>query len=124
MIAFSMHFLEIISALAVGGILIGVHLMEKRHLKNRDLTESELLFILARYFDTSEFKLFCSAASSWNISVHQVEIDFKHYLLNNHIPTYVRDFLRKIQTRLPSSLFLHYKKDPLIIGPGPASNSP
>ena len=85
----------LIAAVAMAGILIGLHLMEKRRNATRKPTEQEMLFFLARATETSEFEQFRRAAEAWNISGQQAESDFNRYLFSLALPYYVRDYLRK-----------------------------
>jgi hypothetical protein len=92
----------IVAAALFAILLIGVHLLEKRARAARTLTESELLFLLARLTETSEFEQFQRAAADWNISKDQAETDFNHYLIQERLPHYVRDYLRKVQESNPN----------------------
>jgi len=91
----------IIAAVAIAGLLIGVHLLEKRASASRELTELEVLFLLARLTETSEYEQFRRAASAWNISAQQVENDFSRYLFQSRLPHYLRDYLRKARDTVP-----------------------
>lgn len=89
------------AAAVLTGLLFAVHLWEKRQQASKKLTESEILFLLARTTETSEFEQFKRAADSWNLSEQKSEADFNHYLLQGEMPHYVRDYLRKIQKSDP-----------------------
>ncbi|MDZ7759241.1 MAG: hypothetical protein U5L00_03170 [Desulfovermiculus sp.] len=79
------------------GVLAAVHFWEKRSNCARELTEQEMLFVLARSTETSEFDHFRLAAKDWNISYPRIEADFNRYLLQSTLPPYVRDYLRKVK---------------------------
>jgi hypothetical protein len=85
----------LIAAVAMAGILIAVHVLEKRRNATRKPTEQEMLFFLARLTETSEYDQFMRAAEAWDISRHKVESDFKRFLFHSTLPYYVRDHLRK-----------------------------
>jgi hypothetical protein len=84
------------------GLLYAIHLWEKRQQASRELTEAELLFLLARITETSELEQFKRAATSWNLSRQKADADFNHYLLQGQVPHYVRDYLRKAQKSDPA----------------------
>lgn len=90
--------------IVVIGALAVVHVLEKRSNRDRKLTEEEMLFVLARSTQTSEFNHFRLAAEDWNISIKQVEADFKRYLLQSTLPHYVRDYLRRVKSSKPDLL--------------------
>ncbi|MGM0760107.1 MAG: hypothetical protein ACQEUB_10415 [Thermodesulfobacteriota bacterium] len=90
--------------MAVLALLAAVHFWEKRLRSARELTEPEMLFVLARSTDTSEFDHFRLAAVDWNISKKRVEADFNRYLLQATLPHYVRDYLRKVKASKPELL--------------------
>ena len=77
------------------GLLLAIHILDKRAAKRRKLTEFDELFLLARLTETSELEQFRRAAEGWNISERRVERDFDRYLFQAEIPHYVRDYLRK-----------------------------
>ncbi|MFO8032114.1 MAG: hypothetical protein R6U22_06185 [Desulfohalobiaceae bacterium] len=92
----------LLTAAAVAGLLLAVHLWEKRQQASRELTEAELLFLLARITETSEFEQFRRAAGNWNHSRQKAEADFNRYLLQGELPHYVRDYLRRAQKSDPA----------------------
>ena len=93
-----------LAIIGVVGILAAVHLLEKRSKTTRELTESEMLFVLARSTETSEFEQFRLAAQDWNISEKKVKADFNRYLLQSVLPHYVRDYLRRTKASRPDLL--------------------
>jgi hypothetical protein len=93
-----------IAIITVIGVLATVHVWEKRSNRGRELTEEEMLFVLARSTETSEFDHFRLAAVNWNISIKRVEADFNRYLLQSTLPHYVRDYLRRVKNSRPDIL--------------------
>ncbi len=69
--------------------------LNRRYARKKPLSDYEILAILARVMGCSEYDIFEEAAKFWNISSDKVQSDFKSYLLTDHIPHYVLDFLRK-----------------------------
>lgn len=96
----------LIAAAAMTGLLIAIHVLERRRNATRKPTEQEMLFFLARRTETSEFEQFMRAAEAWDISRHKVESDFNRFLFQSTLPYYVRDYLRKA-----------VESDPAILGP-------
>jgi hypothetical protein len=68
---------------------------EKRTARTRSISEEEGLLHLARLNGCSEYELFRKAAVFWNVPDRQVEADFRTYLLEDLLPHYVRDYVRK-----------------------------
>ena len=80
---------------------MGLHFFEKQARAPREPGETDMLFLLARSTETSEFAQFRDAAQSWNIPEHKADKDFNRYLLEGHLPYYVRDYLRKAKESNP-----------------------
>ena len=96
--AFWLAIIVVIAVLAV------VTVWEKRSNRGRELTEEEMLFVLARSTQASEFDHFLLAAEDWNISIKRVEADFNRYLMQSILPHYVRDYLRRAKNSKPELL--------------------
>lgn len=69
--------------------------LSRRYARKKPLSDYEILAILARVMECSEYDIFEEAAKFWNVPTNRVQADFKSYLLADHIPHYVLDFLRK-----------------------------
>ena len=54
---------------------------EKRMARTRIISDEECLLHLARLNGCSEFALFRKAALFWTVAAHQVEEDFRSYLM-------------------------------------------
>lgn len=93
-----------LAIIGVVGVLTAVRILEKRSKTTRELTESEMLFVLARSTETSEFEQFRLAGQDWNISEKKVKADFNRYLLQAVLPHYVRDYLRRTKASRPDLL--------------------
>ena len=58
-------------------------------------TDEAFLGRLALMQGTSEYELFHMAAETWNLSGRRVEEDFNTFVIEGHMPHYVRDFVRR-----------------------------
>ena len=70
--------------------------LDRRYASKKPFTDQEYLMNMARYMKCSEYDIFMEAAKPWQVSKQHVEDDFKHYLLAEQMPYYVKDFIRKI----------------------------
>ena len=43
----------------------------------------------------TEYDLFCKSAEDWSISDHRIDQDFKRYMIDESLPYYVKDFVRR-----------------------------
>jgi hypothetical protein len=59
------------------------------------MSDEEYLASMAVNRKCSEYALFLLAAEKWHVSTAQIEYDFKRYLIQEILPHYVRDFVRK-----------------------------
>ncbi len=74
--------------------------LDFRHAARRTITDGEYLAAIARRCTTSEYALFHVASETWRIPATRVEEDFKCYLIEGHMPHYVRDFVRRAREDL------------------------
>ena len=58
-------------------------------------TMEDYLYKIARITGKSEYDVFTKSAEEWPISSEKIDEDFKSYLLNQSVPFYVRDYVRK-----------------------------
>ena len=58
-------------------------------------TMEDYLYKIARVTGKSEYDIFLKSAEEWPLSRRKIEDDFKDYLMNQSVPYYVRDFVRK-----------------------------
>jgi hypothetical protein len=72
-------------------------LVEKRAKKDVPLSDDEVLSTLAVEIGCSTYDLFFEAGKQWNVSPAKILQDFNHYLKTNHLPPYIRQFLRSIE---------------------------
>ena len=87
--------------LGAGGsllLLYTLYCLDKRGLKAKQLSIDEYIAKMARLSECSEYDVFQAAAEEWQISKSKVESDFKHYLLQDDIPFYVKDFVRRYKS--------------------------
>ncbi len=82
--------------------MFGLHRLNLRCNGYRPATVEDYLYKLARITQKSEHEIFHEAAEQWPVSSLTVEEDFKHYLINQIIPYYVNDFIRKNRKYLDS----------------------
>jgi hypothetical protein len=61
------------------------------------LSDIDLLYNIARNKSCSEYDIFVMAAEVWRFSKYKIENDFREYLRSQHIPYYVKDFVRKVR---------------------------
>jgi hypothetical protein len=96
--------------------LLGMRWIDLRVNVPRSLSDGELLAVLARRRECSEYDLFCDSAGDWQVSLQRVESDFKSYLLHDQMPFYVRDMLRR--KRREAALEARAKMETLSGNPG------
>jgi len=71
-----------------------------RKLQKKKRSDVDLLFDCARIFDCSEYDIFHKSGEKWGFSDDRIEEDFRDYLLQNELPYYVKEFVRKEWTDL------------------------
>ncbi len=69
--------------------------LDKQFAQKRPFSDEEYLFKMAKIMECSEYDIFFQSAKEWRISKEKTEDDFKEYLLNETLPYYVKDFIRK-----------------------------
>ena len=52
----------------------------------------------------TEYDLFCISAEDWSVSVNRIDQDFKRYMIDESLPYYVQDFVRKNYKQINESL--------------------
>ena len=67
---------------------------------NRPLTMAEYVFKIARVTGKSEYDVFFKSAEEWPITKEKIEEDFKAYLVDQSVPYYVMDFVRKNKAQI------------------------
>ena len=83
-------------AVIFGGALFQIrHGLKNTIIRDRPDTIEDQLYKIARVTGKSEYDVFCKSAESWPVARHTIEQDFKSYLLNQNVPYYVVDFVRK-----------------------------
>lgn len=70
--------------------------VNRREVVKKYTCDLDLLCNIARIRSCSEYEIFVMAAEAWLFSKRKIENDFKEYLLSQHIPQYVKDFVRKM----------------------------
>ncbi|MDJ0803764.1 MAG: hypothetical protein QNI97_12890, partial [Desulfobacterales bacterium] len=59
------------------------------------VTRSDYLYKIARITGCSEYEVFRKSAEQWPVGPRTVDRDFKRYLIDQQIPHYVNDFIRR-----------------------------
>jgi hypothetical protein len=59
------------------------------------VSTTDYLFKIARITGRSEYEIFCKSAEAWPVSTGMVDRDFRQYLISQHTPHYVNDFIRR-----------------------------
>ena len=62
---------------------------------DKPLDIEDYLYKIARITGKSEYDVFTKSAEDWPITKEKIEADFKTYLMNQSVPYYARDFVRK-----------------------------
>lgn len=75
--------------------VLGRKYIERNERRTRLISDEEYLAYMATDTNCSEYDLFLLAAKKWQVSILQIEDDFKRYLIVGILPHYVRDFVRK-----------------------------
>ncbi len=69
--------------------------LEKYWAGRRQTSDVDRLWQRARDLGVSEHEVFKRAAAKWSLSPEKADLDFKTYLKRQHMPYYVRDYVRK-----------------------------
>ncbi len=59
------------------------------------VSTADYLYKISRITGHSEYEIFRKAAEQWPVSRRIIDRDFKDYLIHQHIPHYINDFIRK-----------------------------
>ena len=89
-------------------LLVGMRL-KKWFRQNRPLTIQGYIFKITQVTGKSAYDVFCKAAEDWPVSEEQIELDFKRFMLDDSVPYYVNDFIRKNKKhidKMRTSIFL------------------
>lgn len=72
-------------------MFIFTYFIDKREYGEAD---GEKLYELAKLNNWSEYHVFSLSAEEWHIGKQRMEQDFTHYLLDDTLPYYVKNFVR------------------------------
>ena len=75
-------------------LLVGLRL-KKRLRQNKPVDVAGYIFKITRITNKNEYEVFCKAAEDWPVSREQIDTDFRRYVVEQRIPYYVNDFIRK-----------------------------
>ena len=67
----------------------------KKRKEDKALPMEFYLYKIARLTGKSEYDVFCKSAEEWPVSQARIDQDFKRYLIDQDVPHYVNDFVRK-----------------------------
>jgi hypothetical protein len=81
--------------LLAGALFRTMFRWNKATFTDKPVTMADYLFKIARVTGNSEYDVFLKASEEWPIPAQQIEEDFKTYLLDQSVPYYVRDFVRR-----------------------------
>ena len=93
-----LEFMTLNTALTLIGACLFIQLsnrLDQRVVSSKPRSTEDYLFKIARITGTSEYHVFIKAAETWPVSHAMVEQNFKDYLLNQTVPHYVNDLVRK-----------------------------
>jgi hypothetical protein len=68
---------------------------EDKRKEDKALSMEFYLYKIARLTGKSEYDVFCKSAEEWPVSQSRIDQDFKRYLIDQDVPHYVNDFVRK-----------------------------
>ena len=83
------------AAIGVGALFQVLQILKKKITRDRPATMEDQLYKIARVTGKSEYDVFCKSAESWPITRETIDQDFKAYLIDQSVPYYVADFVRK-----------------------------
>jgi hypothetical protein len=69
--------------------------LDRRYARTQPFTDDEILWKMARIRGCSEYDIFKISAKQWHLNQDMVDDDFKKYLIDEQMPHYVRDYVRK-----------------------------
>jgi hypothetical protein len=64
----------------------------------------DYLYKISRLTGHNEYDLFCKSAEDWTVSAYRIDQDFKRYIIDQSLPYYVKDFVRKNHEDIDESL--------------------
>ena len=70
------------------------------------------LYELSLATGRTEYDLFCISAQDWSVSGDRIDQDFKIYMMDQVLPHYTKDFVRKNSIHLNESLILKKEVEP------------
>ena len=83
------------TVISVGALSKFLRALSKKRNCQQPLTIEDHLYKVARITGKSEYDVFCKSAENWPITGEKIDQDFKAYLLDQRVPYYVVDFVRK-----------------------------
>jgi hypothetical protein len=79
----------------VGALSKFLHGLNKKTNNQQPPAIEDHLYKIARITGKSEYDVFCKSAENWPVTGEKIDQDFKAYLLDQSVPYYVADFVRK-----------------------------
>jgi len=70
------------------------------------------LYEISLATERTEYYLFCKSAEEWSVSGDRIDQDFKRYMMDQVLPHYAKDFVRKNKIVLDESLVTKKEVEP------------
>jgi len=107
--AHEMQLIAGVCALLLVGYLFWTLYRKVQKNSQTDQIEREIsLYNISLATGRTEYELFCKSAEDWSVSHNRIDQDFKRYMIDERLPYYVTDFIRKSHEHIDESLI---KKD-------------
>ena len=91
-----MKFIAGICALLLVGYLFWTFYWKVQKSSRADqIARERSLYNISLATGQTEYDLFCKSAEDWSISGHRIDQDFKRYMIDESLPYYVTDFVRR-----------------------------
>ena len=100
----------ICALLLVGYLFWTFYRMVQKSSRADQIARERSLYIISLATGRTEYELFCKSAEDWSISGHRIDQDFKRYMIDESLPYYVADFVRKNFGHIDEALI---KKEPV-----------
>ncbi len=88
----------------VGYMFWGFYKKVQKNSQADQIARERSLYNISLATGRTEYELFCKSAEDWSVSGTRVEQDFKRYMIDESLPYYVKDFVRKNFKHINESL--------------------
>ena len=100
----------ICALLLVGYLFWTFYRKVQKSSRDDQIARERSLYIISLATGRTEYELFCKSAEDWSVSGHRIDQDFKRYMIDESLPYYVKDFVRKNLRHIDEALI---KKEPV-----------